>query len=152
MFGLSARETLSRTIRTVCQKEIYRYRTGMEECLKKYAAGDLNDSELDRAAKTCRKEYFNAVFDAMGASFRTSAPNIDLRFNFAIMSPGITGLPPEISIDHLCDNGISAGSAYAFCYYAITGKKVTAKDFKIMSELSHFQTDLMNSVLAELGR
>ena len=122
----------------------------MECCIRKYEIGELNNLDFDRAAHAERKEYYNAVFDAMWASIKASAPAIEARLRLAFMSPGITGLPPEVSIEYLDDNGISAGPTYAFCYYAITGKKVAAKDLKIMSKLIHFQADLMNNALAEL--
>ena len=151
MLGLSAPESLVRAVKNSCNNEIGTYKQGVQEFLDALKQNeDMVDEEKDKYIIAARKDYINAVCDSMFSSFRISSPNIDERLRLAISSPQITGLPDEFSIEYMDDYGISAGAVFAFCYYAVTNKKVTTKKtIRTMSMLNHYQNELMNSVLAE---
>ncbi|BCK85380.1 hypothetical protein MM59RIKEN_26990 [Pusillibacter faecalis] len=151
MFGLSTRETLVRAIENACRNEICVYKNCVKDGLAHYS--EWSEEEISRHALLARREYANAVFDAMLESFRVSSPIIDARIKLVIWNPRVTGVPDEIDTDYLADNGFSAGVTYAICYFAVTNKKINpSKDFKIISALNHYQTKLMNDALDELDK
>ena len=151
VFGLSTRETLVRAIENACRNEICVYKNCVKDGLAHYS--EWSDEEISRHALLARREYVNAVFDAIMASFRISSPIIDARIKLVICDPHVTGVPDEIDTDYLADNGFSAGITYAIFYFAVTNKKIKpSKDFKIISALNHYQAKLMNDVLNELDK
>lgn len=144
MFGLSTREMLIKMIKNACQNNLQIYRQGIEALLEQ------PEEDHERYAYKIRKKYFNAVFDSIWNYFGVSSPSIDQRLRLVLMSPEISGLPPEFPLEYLDTVGISAGVAFAFCYYAITNKPVsTVKLSRDMSMLNHYQLDCMNRILAE---
>ncbi len=151
MFGLSTREILMRGIENACRNELGVYRDAVRRDFDKLS--EWSEEEIEQHAVLARKEYANAVFDAMQASFRVSNPTIDARMRLTLWNPGITGIPEEFNADYFVDNGFSAGITYAICYFAITNKKINpSKDFKIISRLDHYQSKLMNDVLCEFDK
>lgn len=100
---------------------------------------------------SARKDYLNAVGDAMWASFRASSPAIAERYKCALFAPNICGLPEMFDIDYFDDNGVSAGCVFAMCFFAMTNKPITQNDMKTCSMLNHFQNGLMDKTIDELA-
>lgn len=149
MFGLNKKDVIVNAIKNVCNNEIGIYKSAVE----KFAFDDtLTEDEINKKAMESRKEYLNAVFDAMWASFRASSPAIAERLKIALITPTICGLPEMFDVDYLDDNGVSAGCAFAMCYFAMTGKAIAVKDMRVCSMLNHFQNDLMNKALDDFEK
>lgn len=152
MFGLSKREVLESVIENACKIKLPVYESNAKEIVNLLKENsELSDSQIETFATNARRCYLNSVYDAVKDSLAISAPAINMRFNMSLMSPSITGLPPEFTIDHFAENGISAGATFIMVYYAITGKPAnTARLYRTASMLSHFQNDLMNNILFKL--
>lgn len=148
MFGLSSREVLIKAIKNACQNEAGVYRDGIKSFLSELSDNDISDEEMNSRASSARNDYLNAVFDVMLSSFRVSSPVIEQRIRLAISCPQITGLPGDFNVEYFANSGISAGCAYAMCYFATTNKEITARDFKDCSMLNHYQNAIMDSILA----
>ena len=73
-----------------------------------------------------------------------SDPNTSARLILAMMSPKKCGYD---GIDF--SNGIAAGTLFAICFWAITGKVASPKT---CIKLNHFQNDLMQNSLRKVGQ
>ena len=149
MFGLSTKEVLISAIKNACVNSLPQYRSEMASLLKK--SEDDDSSKIDNEINAISVNYLDAVCDSISQSYRTSSPKIFARFQLAISSPDMTGLPEEYDLDYFCDKGVPAGCVFGIAYFAITNKTVdSTKMFRIMSMLNHFQSDLMMQCLKEL--
>lgn len=149
MFGLSKKEVLQNAIKNTCTNEIETYRAGLLQ-LTDGKNNELADADIEKVALDVRKDYFNTVFDSVVTSFRASAPIVATRIQLALSSPCMTGLPEEFNVEYLDKTGISAGCTFALCYFALTNKQLTYRDFSVCSALNHYQNRLMDKVLDEL--
>lgn len=154
MFGLSRRELLIRTVKNACVSALPTY----EERIKGFIAktetdSEMTDEEAEKIANECRHVYLSNTYEIIRVELAEKRPLLLQKIGFAMISPSIIGLPEEIDTDYLLKNGMSAGVVYAFLYYAMTNKCIkTAKDFRSISMLNHYQTQLMNDVLQKFNR
>lgn len=142
MFGLSTAELLEQTVKNACINCKSVYYNAVEENLSLFQNG--SEEEQNDIAINCRSEYLNSVFDSVASSLRASDPRNSARLNLVLMSPRLCGYD---NIDFTY--GIGAGSTFAMCYWALTGKIAAAKT---CIRLNHFQNDIINEVLQMMQR
>lgn len=152
MFGLSKRERLTKAILNACIMQISIY----EKTVKIYFNeqnnnADMTDEEAEAKSISCRRAYFDAVFDLICKPFHDS-PRLKTLLQLALWTPSATGLPDEYTTDYFADYGISAGSAFAIAYFCLTGKPVKESDYSLLISLNHYQNQLMDTVLAEINK
>ena len=154
MFGFSKEEVLAKAIKNACSNKLNTYEHEIQQILRRYQMRPkMSESELSHLTLQARRNYLNAVCDSIWSSFSVSNPNTHARFKLALMSPQMTGLPEEINVDYLNTNGISAGVVFALAFFALTNKQINSpKLFRTMSILSHYQNDLMESVLTKFDK
>lgn len=152
MFGLSRKKVLVEAIINVCHNESDIYRDGLRTFSQKVLDGDCSEDEAKQDLMSARRDYLFAVFDAMWASFRVSSPAIEHKMRMAMLSPSSTGLPKEFTAEYFEENGIPAGCVYAICYFAVTGKQISTKDFKICSMPNHYQNAIMDNIITEIEK
>lgn len=154
MFGLSKNEMLQNIIRNACHAKLSVFRASIQDVLINLKnEPQLSELEVQAQLTACRKEYLNAVCNTVIEALSISDFSLLTRFNASVISPSITGLSEEITTEYLDENGISAGSAYIMTCFAITGKPLTSpKAHRIASMLTHYQNDLMESVLIQLEK
>ena len=153
MFGLSKEEVLVKAIKNACVNLLPQYETSIDPIIAEMASGkEYDDDELKNRMWPLRIDYLDAVCDSISNGYKVSSPAIAARFQLALMSPAMTGLPSEFNIDYFCENGISAGLVFGLAYFALSNKKVdNPKFYRTMSMLNHFQTDLMNESLGKVA-
>ena len=142
MFGLSAREVLSKAIinASINCKDIYK--NAIIENLETLNTEE-NEDTISSLMLSIRKEYLDAVANNVISSFSVSSPAISAKLQLIMMSPKMCGYE-DINID----NGIMAGSLYAMCYYALKNKIASSQE---CIKLNHIQNDIMTEVLIELN-
>lgn len=149
VFGLSIREKLAAAITNMCLDKLVVYR---KELYKVAAMSNgLTDTEIDYELEAARKEYLNSVFDSIWNGLDERNSIIGHRIRIALCNPEITGLPPQFTVEYFDRYGVSAGSTYAICYYAITNKPIShKKDYKTCSMLNHIQAKAIDDEIKNL--
>ena len=149
MFGLSKKERLVKAIKHACIAKLHLYEEALILYLKVIEeTSPPSSEEIANTALYNRKRYFNAVSDLVLEPLHDS-PILKTRLTLAYYDPSITGLPDSFNLDYLAESGTSAGVLFALCYFCLTNKPIKESDMKILSELNHYQNDLMESVLKE---
>lgn len=141
MFGLSTREMLTKAIinASINCKDIYKNAIISNiEALE----NTENEDDISILMLSIRKEYLDAVWDAVVSTFRVSAPTVFSKIQFIITSPSICGYK-----DINFDNGVMAGGLFAICYYALKNRVAPQKE---CVKLNHMQSDIMNRILFEI--
>lgn len=147
MFSRLKQRKLYKAILNQCVLHLDVYREEVKAAGEQFSTASAASTE--EHFLSARRSYLNSVFDAMWEALPKGCA-ADARIRIAMSNPGITGLPPNFSLDYLAEFGFSAGVTFAFFYYALWGTPVqSVRVSRIMSKLNHKQNDLMNMVLAE---
>ena len=147
MFGLSKKERLVKAIKNACVAKLYIYENSIALFLK--VVEDTSPPSCDEVASEAlynRKRYLNAVSDLVLEPLHDS-PSLKARLTLAYYDPSITGLPDRFDLDYLSESGTSAGVLFALCYFCLTNKPIKESDMKTLSELNHYQNNLMELVI-----
>lgn len=149
MFGLSMREKLTDAIISVCEDQLGTYKKALNKIA--LMSDRLTDKEIEKEFEAARKGYLNSVFGLIWNGLDEKSPIIGHRIRMALCAPEITGLPPEFTIAHFDQYGVSAGATYAICYYAIKNKPIKqVKDYKNCSRLNYIQAKATDLILNEI--
>ena len=149
MLNFFTRKLLIKAIKRTCINELGVYESGIEDLIQEIMKDqNIDEDQLQKENLSLRRDYLNAVAASMFKSLSTNNPSFFARYKLALSFPSMTGLSEVINADYLSCYGFSAGITFAFCYFAMTNEKVTSvKLCRTISMLSHFQKNLMDSVL-----
>ena len=149
MFGLSRLEILTNAIKNACHNELPKYDAAIKQCATKYSGyTEVSKEESLKIASEARRDYLMAVCESIEKTLYVSSPELSSRFKMVVLAPQVAGISDEFDTDYFEKNGISAGVVLAFVYFVMTNKTAdNPKVLKMMTMLSHYQNDLMTSVL-----
>ncbi len=98
-------------------------------------------------------EYNNLCFSRLRNKLELAVPTpgFSERIWLAKACPQNAGAPMSIDCEDVLEDGVDAGLAFAFLYYAITGKPISTKEERdICADLILFEADLIDKALSSL--
>jgi hypothetical protein len=141
-------KVIAKAVEGACRMALPSYEEEVREWILKVNAGLVSEEELPLQYNQIRKSYFQETYEVIRSGFEVNSPSLLPRISFAMMHPSVAGIPDEMGVEYVLENGPSAGLVFAWMYFAMTGKPIDSPKAAFeRSRLSHYQTDLMNSVL-----
>lgn len=141
MFGLSTKEVLFKAILNASRNSrsllLDLYAPNAEAISDAIRAGDTDT--VEKLYLPIFQAYHDDVANSIFNKYQASAPIIFQKIMMCLLSPSVCGHDFDI------DNGITASSIYAICYWATKTKVAPAKD---CIEIQKLQTEISKKAIA----
>lgn len=150
MFGFSAKEKLQKEVIIGCDKEISQFESDFRKLNK-----ELKEQGKDFDQKRYMEIVGNYSYVAIQEINKKLTEEAKLRSQMIMFQSNFTaaGLPKEVDVDFLIENGPMVGYLWALNYYYITGKKIAEQDYiKFIRPLNEYQNKKINEVIDKIEK
>lgn len=150
MFNFIKKKKIATAVKSVCLECIPVFKENMDNLYAELKSrNDMTDDEILEKLDLCTLCYNNAASDRL---FNGLIENPAYRMLFLQVNhlPSVAGLPDTYTTDSLAKLGFDAAAIFATCYFMMTGKPVTEKDYRLMTELNEYQTALTDIIVANV--